>query len=99
MAMSTASASAEVASAIADKLFSAAMIQEHGARSQQQPDERSNEALKHYRDILEIGFQAIALEQNLDLEPDTLLIRKCTHDSGEGVHFEQGAHPVAFSWS
>ncbi len=87
------------ASATAERHFTAEMIREHAARSQLQPYERPNEALKHYRDNLEIGFLLQVFQLNLDLEPDTLLIRKVTHDSGEEFHFEQGAPPVAFSWS
>ena len=99
MAMTEASATAEVASATAEKIFSAVMIREHAARSPPQPFERFNEALKHYRDLFEVGFIPQVFQHNLDLEPDTLLIRKVTHGSGEEFHFEAGTPPVAFSWS
>ncbi len=88
------------ASATAERLLTAEMIREHAARSQPpQPYERSNEALKHFRDLLELGFLPPVFQQNLDLEPDPLLIRKVTHGRGEELRFDQGVPPVAFSWS
>ena len=51
--------------------------------------ERSNEALKHFRDRMETGFIPTAYELNLDLEQNTIAIRKCTHGCGEEFHFEQ----------
>ena len=93
-------AMAEVSSATAEKLFTAQMIREHAARLQPpQPFERSNEALKHFRDRYEIGFIPQVFQHILDLEPAFLLIRKVTHGTGEEFHFEAGAPPVAFSWS
>ena len=69
MAMTEASATAEVASATAVKLFTAEMIREHADRAVAQPWSRSNEALKHFRDLLEIGFVPQVFQQNLELEP------------------------------
>ena len=92
MAMSKASATAE-------RRFTAEMIRAHAAMSPAQPFERSNEALKHFRDCLEIGFAPTAHELNLELEPNTIAIRKVTHGSGEEFQFEQGAAAVPFSWS
>ena len=90
----------KVASATAEKLFTAQMIREHAARFQPpQPFERSNEALKHFRDRYEIGFIPQVFQHILDLEPASLLIRKVTHGTGEEFHFEEGAPAVAFSWS
>ncbi len=50
MAMPKASATAEVASATAERSFTAEMILEHAERSPAQTWSRSNEALKHLRD-------------------------------------------------
>jgi hypothetical protein len=67
MAMSKASATAEVASATAVKLFTAEMIREHADRAVAQPWSRSNEALKHFRDRMETFLQPVAFESsNLD---------------------------------
>ena len=90
----------QVASATAEKVFTAQMIREHAAMLQPpQPCERPNEALKHYRDRFEIGFIPTVFQHILDLEPAFLLIRKVNHGTGEEFHFEAGAPPVAFSWS
>ena len=104
MAMSKASATAEVASATAVKLFTAEMIREHADRSDNQPHSRSNEALKHFRDLLELFLQPVAIESsNLDLEADVLPIRKSIHDRGEDrgaeFHFSRGDDTVLWSWS
>ena len=104
IAMTEASATAEVASATAEKLFTAEMIREHAARSVAQTWSRPNEALKHYRDLMESFLQPLAFESsNLDLEPDTLLIRQCIHDRGADrgaeFHFSRGNDTVPFSWS
>ena len=93
-------AMAEVSSAIAEKIFTGPMIREHAARLQPvQPFERSNEALKHFRDRFEICFMPQVFQHILDLEAAFLLIRKVTHGIGEEFHFEEGAPAVAFSWS
>jgi hypothetical protein len=100
MAMSKASATAEVASATAVKLFTAEMIREHADRSDNQPHSRSNEALKHFRDLLELFLQPVAIESsNLDLEADVLPIRKSIHDRGAQFHFSKGNDTVPWSWS
>ena len=90
MAMSKASATAEVASATAERRFTAEMIREHADSSLAQTWSRSNEALKHFRDGMEIFLQPRAFEQNLDLDPATLPIRKCIHDRGAEFHFSRG---------
>jgi hypothetical protein len=91
---------AEVASATAEKVFTAHIIREHAAMLQPpQPFERPNEALKHYRDRFEISFIPTESQYILDLEPGFLLIRKVTKGQGEEFHFEAGAAAVAFSWS
>jgi hypothetical protein len=90
----------QVASATAEKVFTAQMIREHAAMLQPpQPFERPNEALKDYRDRFEIGFLPTQSQHILDLEPGFLLIRKVTKGKGEEFHFEAGARPVPFSWS
>ena len=99
MAMPKASATAEVASATAERRFTAEMILEHAERSPAQPWSRSNEALKHLRDGMEIFLQPRAFEQNLDLDPATLQICKCIHDRGAEFHFSRGDDTVPFSWS
>ena len=99
MAVSQASATAEVASATAGMCFTAEMIRAHSASSQTQPYERSNEALKRFRDTMEIGFEPTALEKDFDLQPPTISVRKCTHGRGEEFHFEQGALALPWSWS
>ena len=99
MAMTEASANAEVASATAERRFTAEMIREHAARSLAQTWSRNTEALKHFRDLMETFLQPRAFEQNLDLDPATLPIRKCIHDRGAEFHFSRGDDTVPFSWS
>jgi hypothetical protein len=101
MAMTEASVTAEVASATAVKLFTAEIIWEHADRSVAQPWSRSNEALRHFRDLMETFLQPVALESsNLDLEVAVLLIRKSIHDRGADrgaeFHFSKGNDTVSF---
>ena len=63
---------------------------------QQQPRERSNEALKHYRDLAERGLLPNGM--TAPLQPDSVPIRKCTHGLGEQFWFEEGAEMVQWSW-
>jgi hypothetical protein len=91
MAMSRAFATAEVASAIAERCFTAEMIRAHTSSSQAQPYWRSNEAWTHFRDTMEIGFTPTAHDMDLDLQQPTIAVRECTHGRGEEFHFQQGA--------
>jgi hypothetical protein len=99
MAVSKASATAEVASATAVVCFTAQMIQKHAASSQHQPKERSNEALKHLRDTMKVGFAPTTHEKDLRLSPPSIAVRKYTHDRGEEFRFEQGAPAEQWLWS
>ena len=102
MAMSKASATAEVASvasATAERCFTAEMIRAHAGMSPEQPWHRSNEALKHFRDRMESCLQPRPFEMVLDLDPATFQVRKCIHDSGAAFQFSRGNDTVPFSWS
>ena len=64
-----------------------------------QPRERSNEALKHFRDLAEtpVGIpNGVAI--NTPLASPVVMIRKCTHGSGEQFSFEVGAELMPWSW-
>ncbi len=58
-----------------------------------QPNERSSEALKHYRDLAETHGLGI----NIRLASPVAMIRKCIHGSGEQFTFSADEF-VPWSW-
>ena len=72
-----------------------ATIVDMAAQAQMQPKERSNEALKHYRDLVETsGTHGV----HIPLNTPTVLVRKCTHGRGEEFSFEADPPLVPWSW-
>ena len=70
-------------------------IVQMAADAEQQPKCRPSEALKHFRDLAETnGIHGV----RIPLDNPIVLIRECTHGSGEQFTFKADAPLVPFSW-